>query len=117
MRSRGVTGFPDPGGTTPSDASISILGIVIPPTVDIRSPAFQSAMRACVKLITRGLPRQAVSEASKLAVLKFARCMRTHGVPTFPDPVFASNGMIGIGKGTNPSSPAFQQAQKACGSP
>jgi hypothetical protein len=45
--------------------------------------------------------------------------MRDHGVPNFPDPVFASNGSIGIeiGKGTNPNSPSFQHAQKACARP
>jgi hypothetical protein len=92
---------------------------VLPSTIDVSSPAFQSAINACQKLITGGRPRPPLTEAKKQAALKFSQCMRTHGVPNFPDPIFAANGMIGIGigKGNNPSSPAFQQAQKACGRP
>ncbi|MHB1834987.1 MAG: hypothetical protein ACYCXW_08475 [Solirubrobacteraceae bacterium] len=44
--------------------------------------------------------------------LKFAQCMRSHGVSNFPDP---SDGAIQIGgSGIDPSSPAFQRAQNAC---
>lgn len=49
------------------------------------------------------------------AALKFARCMRTHGVPNFPDPSTAGGGIkIQLGSGLKPFSPAFQAAQKAC---
>ncbi|HKU58681.1 MAG TPA: hypothetical protein VJP39_03665 [Gaiellaceae bacterium] len=46
--------------------------------------------------------------------LKFSQCMRSHGVSNFPDP--NSGGQIGIdsASGLDPSSPAFQSAQKAC---
>ena len=46
--------------------------------------------------------------------LQFARCMRSHGVPSFPDP--SSRGGIDIapGSGINPQSPAFQSAKAAC---
>ncbi len=51
--------------------------------------------------------------------VKFSACMRSHGVPNFPDPTFISGGQ-GItvrvgGAGINPRSPAFQQAEKICG--
>lgn len=41
--------------------------------------------------------------------------MRTHGVSNFPDP--SSNGTLEItpSSGLDPTSPAFQAAQKACG--
>jgi hypothetical protein len=45
--------------------------------------------------------------------------MRSHGVPNFPDPTFPHGGGVGIqlnGNGIDPNSPAFQAAQKACGS-
>jgi hypothetical protein len=48
--------------------------------------------------------------------LKYARCMRTHGVPNFPDP--GSSGEVQLSGGTggiNPNSPAFEAAQKDCG--
>jgi hypothetical protein len=119
VRSHGVPGFPDPGGAAPSGPATTIFGIVLPSTVDVSSPAFQSALNTCQKLITGGRPRPPLTAATKRAALKFSQCMRRHGVPNFPDPVFAANGMIGIGigKGNNPSSPAFQQAQTACGRP
>lgn len=46
--------------------------------------------------------------------LKFSQCMRSHGVPSFPDP--NSSGQIGIdsSSGIDPSSPAFQSALKTC---
>jgi len=46
--------------------------------------------------------------------LKFVKCMRSHGVPNLPDP--SSGGGIQIPQGVSPQSPAFQSAQKACGS-
>ncbi|MGH2875348.1 MAG: hypothetical protein ACRDNJ_07640 [Solirubrobacteraceae bacterium] len=46
--------------------------------------------------------------------LKFAECMRSHGVSSFPDP--SANGGISItpGSGIDPRSPAFQKAQTSC---
>lgn len=41
--------------------------------------------------------------------LNFARCMRSHGVPNFPDNLNFQNV-----PGINPSSPAFKTAQTAC---
>ena len=46
--------------------------------------------------------------------LSFARCMRSHGVPNFPDPS-ASGGINFNGvPGINASSPAFRTAETAC---
>jgi hypothetical protein len=47
-------------------------------------------------------------------LLRFAECMRSHGVPSFPDP--SGNGIhIGPNSGVDPSSPAFKAARSACG--
>jgi hypothetical protein len=45
---------------------------------------------------------------------KFSACMRSHGVPKFPDP--DSNGGISLdaGGGIDPESPTFKAAEKAC---
>jgi hypothetical protein len=40
--------------------------------------------------VTGGRPRPPLTEAEKQAALKFSQCMRTHGVPNSPDPVFAA---------------------------
>jgi hypothetical protein len=50
------------------------------------------------------------------AAIKFSECMRTHGVPNFPDPSPGGGIQLSSGSGVNPSSPSFQGAQKACGS-
>jgi hypothetical protein len=51
--------------------------------------------------------------------LKFSQCMRTHGVPNFPDPKFSGGGtrLTLKATGTNridPNSSQFQAAQKTC---
>ncbi|MGH2888222.1 MAG: hypothetical protein ACRDNJ_01200 [Solirubrobacteraceae bacterium] len=48
------------------------------------------------------------------AALRFARCMRTHGVSNFPDPSTPGGGIhIRIGPGLNPFSPAFKAESRA----
>jgi hypothetical protein len=44
--------------------------------------------------------------------LKYARCMRSHGVPNFPDP--NASGGFTFPIGSNPSSPAMQDAKARC---
>jgi hypothetical protein len=50
------------------------------------------------------------SEALYNDELKYAQCMRTHGVPSFPDP--SPRGGFTVSAGINPSSPAFVACQK-----
>ena len=53
--------------------------------------------------------------ANSNQLVKYAQCMRSHGLPDFPDPV---NGRLELkatqGGDLDPSSPAFQAAQRAC---
>jgi hypothetical protein len=46
--------------------------------------------------------------------IKFADCMRSHGVPNFPDPGPGGGIQIPAGSAVNPQSPAFQSAQNTC---
>jgi hypothetical protein len=47
------------------------------------------------------------------AGIKYADCMRAHGVPNFPDP--GSGGAVDLsGSAINPQSPAFESGQSAC---
>jgi hypothetical protein len=52
--------------------------------------------------------------AGRTSGVAFSECMRSHGVPNFPDPT--SNGAIRISpsSGVNPAAPAFQAAQTSC---
>jgi hypothetical protein len=46
--------------------------------------------------------------------VKFSQCMRSHGVPNFPDPGSSGSIQIGPSSGIDPGSPKFQAAQSAC---
>jgi hypothetical protein len=62
-----------------------------------------------------GSPTNAASKAQSVA--RYAACMRSHGVPKFPDPQSSSGGMsltIGPSSGIDPNSPQFKAADKAC---
>ena len=45
---------------------------------------------------------------------KFAACMRSHGVPRFPDPTGQGGITIDPSMGIDPDSPKFKTAQSAC---
>ncbi len=108
MRAHGVPDFPDP--TVGGGLHIN-LGSGLNP----KSPAFRAAMATCRKLLPGGGPHP-LTEAQRQAAIANAQCMRTHGVPDFPDPTFPAGGGIEIqgGPGLNPQSPAFQKAARAC---
>jgi hypothetical protein len=117
MRKHGVPNFPDPD----SKGRIKItsgLGRNGQKTgVDVNSPQFKKAQQACQKLQPNGGRPNAQQQArEQQAMLKFSRCMRSHGVPKFPDPKFTPNGgsQMTIGKEVDPNSPQFKAAQKAC---
>ena len=78
MRSHGLS-IPDP--TTAPRA--------FKKAFDTQSPAFQSAYTTCGHLLPAGhAPNQntAHSQSQTVALLAFARCLRSHGLPSFPDP-------------------------------
>jgi hypothetical protein len=117
MRSRGVSNFPDPSSSPPSGPVSTVFGIAIPSNINLQSPAFQSALQSCAKLITGGAPKPASSATQIDALVRHARCMRTRCAPNYPDPKVSGGGIrIGFGPGVNPQSPAFQVAAGMCGS-
>jgi len=56
------------------------------------------------------------AESARGSGLAFAKCMRSHGVPNFPDPQVSGHTvrMFGPNSGVNPQSPAFQSAEQSC---
>jgi hypothetical protein len=54
------------------------------------------------------------SSSAHAAFLAFSACMRSHGVPNFPDPSGGGGIRIQEGSGINPASPAFQAARAKC---
>jgi hypothetical protein len=59
-------------------------------------------------------PSSASDSRTRPQALKFAECMRAHGVPSFPDPGGGGSGIDLTGTGINPESPAFKSARQAC---
>jgi hypothetical protein len=108
MRKHGVPNFPDPD----SHGRLGITGI------NPHSPQFQSAQRACRKLLPNGGKPDPKAQAAFLKqALKFSQCMRSHGVANFPDPKASGAGVglvIGKNSGIDPNSPQFKAAQQAC---
>ncbi len=64
-------------------------------------------------------PSPAQRAEGEVAGLVFSRCMRSHGVPDFPDPPAASGGAIrfvGRSVGFDPIAPLFRKAERTCSS-
>ncbi|MFC5754634.1 hypothetical protein [Actinomadura rugatobispora] len=104
MRDNGLPGYPDPDQGDESTAQN------LP---DRDSPEFTKALRACQSLEPpekrAGTPENAELQQK---MLKWAQCMRTNGVPNFPDP---QNGRVRVKKGTiDGDSPQFEKAVQAC---
>jgi hypothetical protein len=109
MRSHGVSDFPDP-----ASAPRAFKG-----ALETKSPAFKSAESACHDLLpNQGRHSQSAppSQAQLAAELLFARCLRSHGFPSLPDP--SSSGELShemlAHAGIDIHQPAVVQAADAC---
>lgn len=99
MRSHGVPGFPDPAsnGAIPKTSAQEF---------GVSDSRFQAALSACQHLLPAatssrqqaqqcmqvGVCPQALVQRMLTADRSFARCMRSHGVPNWPDPTVDSEG-------------------------
>ena len=114
MRSHGLPDFPDPQQEPGGGVSLQLKG---GPGSDLNpnSSQFKAAQQACQHLQPQGM-RGGGSNADPQQALQWASCMRSHGLPNFPDPS-VSNGVPQLdlsGTGIDPGSPQFQAAQQAC---
>ena len=130
MRSHGVPNFPDPpsNGQVPK-ASAQQLGV--------STSQLQAAQTACQHLypsnggsgeeLTKdslgqceetGDCPQALVQQAVTAMRTFARCMRSHGVPNWPDPTIDSEGRPGFNlvpiHGTDWNSPQVSTDMQGC---
>jgi hypothetical protein len=77
MRANGVSDFPDPNAL----GDFPAYGVSMTPAV------WTKAVAACKALQPPGTLSAKLTPAQESAALKFAQCIREHGVPDFPDPV------------------------------
>jgi hypothetical protein len=115
MRSHGVAGYPDPQVSGSAD-SMSVT--ISPGSANPNSPGFRSADHACHDLMPngglQGSPGGSSAQQQAQDVL-FAGCMRSHGVPSFPDP--SHDGVFTLPATINAQAPAFLRAYRACPQP
>src|SRR6266567_2068232 len=112
MRSHGVPDFPDPD----SNGNFHVGNNSV-------SGQETAANQVCNHLLNVGTQLNAAQTQHTLSQLvKYAQCMRAHGVPNFPDPQI-TNGGIGVpggftfdtsGLGLHQKSPQYQAAARAC---
>jgi hypothetical protein len=118
MRTHGVPEFPEPTeGHLLIHSSVHNAQVT---GVNPQSSQFQAAQKVCGKLMPEGgAPSPSQQAKAQESALKFSQCMRTHGVPTFPDPTFSGGGArltlkAGGANGIDPNSPQLKAAQKTC---
>jgi hypothetical protein len=115
MRSHGVSNFPDPKISTHGNGVSVAIGVT--PAIT-GNPHFKSAQQTCNKLLPGGGPgsgpNHQITPQEQSRYLKAAACIRSHGVPNFPDPTFSGGGVHIAHQGLNESSPAFKAAVQAC---
>jgi hypothetical protein len=111
MRAHGEPNMPDPTieGRT--------VHIVVTPGLDPNSPQFTAANNACKHLLpSNGVPKgNTVTPADQADYLEAAACMRSHGVPRFPDPSFENGGVtFSIQTSIDTSSSQYKSALATC---
>jgi hypothetical protein len=121
MRKHGLPDFPDPKVGSNGGVGIEITGHAGggPGVMDPNSATFKAAQEACKSLLPNGGVAPKMTAADQQKFLQWAACIRSHGVPDFPDPQFGDGGARisiggGPGKGPDPNSPTFKAAQDAC---
>ena len=118
MRSHGEPSFPDPNAQGQVKDQLRASGI------NVNSSQFRAADAACKRLLPSGStgPTQAEVQQEWSEFRSFARCMRRHGVPNWPDPQPRSatdprpTFAVGPQSPVNPDSPQIKSKLPDCSS-
>jgi hypothetical protein len=106
MRAHGVTTFPDPTINGNSVSSSGSMG-------NVSQAVVQAAQGACRALSPQNFVPPGVNPAQNAAqALKWAQCIREHGVPNWPDP--NGNGTFSVSGSIDLQGAAYLGASKAC---
>jgi hypothetical protein len=113
MRTHGEPNMPDPSST---GGSVHV-SITPGSGVNPNSPQFTRASNACKHLLPNNgvSPGNSITPADQADYLRATACMRSHGVPDFPDPDF-QNGSVTftIRRPLDPNSPQYKSALARC---
>jgi len=103
FRSHGLASFPDPV-FDPNDGRWHL--------ANQRPDITPQVQRACASVIPHASPAPAIPSAQLRDLLNYAKCVRAHGVPEFPDP--GADGVFrGLGT-TMKTDPRIRSASGAC---
>jgi hypothetical protein len=108
MRTHGVPGFPDPL----ANGGFLING----KKMHLSRALMDSANKTCQHLLPNTGPMTAAKQRRVTAqALRFVACMRTHGIPAFPDPRINAKGVeFQFPRSVPPNSPLIRTAGQAC---
>jgi hypothetical protein len=111
MRTNGVPNWPDPESNGTFDKRK--LGSQ---QLRVSVSQLQAAQSACQHLLPNGgrRPNLAQQQYQRTLGLNFARCVRNHGVPNFPDPDVSGRIPDPESVGIDQGSPKFRAANDAC---
>ncbi len=115
MRRHGLSKYPDPN----SEGELPKVG---PQQLGVSDSQFQTIQKSCVRLLPKS------SQSSKAwdqmlmhSLFQFARCVRAHGVPSWPDPLAESDpgqpdtpGFPRTLPGIDTNDPQVEHAMNAC---
>lgn len=115
MRTHGEPNMPEP---TANGSGVHISAAVGAGGFDPNTPQFAAASKACEHLLPKrgsGPNGGTITTADQADYLKAAACMRSHGVPDFPDPTFENNSIEFIGATPiDTSSARYKSALTTC---
>jgi hypothetical protein len=114
MRKHGLAGYPDPQVTTNPDGSIATA--IAGPANASAAPAFQTAQKACSRLLLALNNSTGPNGPTSQDFLAFAHCLHTHGISDFPDPNTQGRitGAMIHASGVDLKAPSFTTAADAC---
>jgi hypothetical protein len=108
VRADGVPAYPDPSGG-------GLLPKKTPQQLGVSPSQLQATQKACIHLVPGGgRPTAAQVEQQRRVMLRYAACIRAHGVSNMPDPDSRGHLDIGPGTGVDVNSPAFEAAYAVC---
>jgi hypothetical protein len=114
MRTHGEPNMPEPS----FNGRHATLDITPSSGVDPSSPQFTAATKACEHLVSNGgaSAGPTITPADQADYLKAVACMRSHGFPGFPDPVFRNNNVTFNAPGSpiDTSSSQYKSALTTC---
>lgn len=107
MRSHGIPNFPDPNGSgqIPNETAQQL---------GVSDSRLHAAAGACQYLSPKQ-PPAALTAQDEQDYLRATACMRSHGIPNFPDPTFPGGHVnLNIPSSIDTSSQQFTRARQTC---